>query len=92
MSLYISPISLDDAITLIFERHKIKFEKRDGMFAISVWDEHDLHGVILMLANSQARPCELVHLYTDGTALVGSLLYGAAWRAAKALGYKTITL
>ncbi len=34
----------------------------------------------------------LGHIYTDASAQIGSLLYGAAWRTAKALGYKTITI
>lgn len=59
-------------------------------FAVSVVDGDTVHGAIAMKADG--KTCELVHLFTDGTALVGSLLYGAAWRAAKALGYKTIGL
>jgi phage gpG-like protein len=58
-------------------------------FAVAVKGKR-LHGVILMRADGVE--CSLAHLYTDGTALVGSLLYGAAWRAAKALGYKQITI
>lgn len=59
-------------------------------FAIGCVDDGGFHGCILLRADG--HECALAHLYTDGTALVGSLLYGAAWRAAKALGYKQITL
>lgn len=59
-------------------------------FAISVRDEQGIHGVIALLADGEKFA--LAHLYTDANAQVGSLLYGGAWRVAKALGYKEITI
>ena len=52
--------------------------------------EDKICGLIGMYTDG--KECRLGHLWTDGTELVGSILYGAAWRAAKALGYKQITL
>ncbi|MGN9796199.1 XF1762 family protein [Streptomyces sp. OZ13] len=37
--------------------------------------------------STTARPLEVTRTATDGTRNANSLLYGAAWRAAKALGY-----
>lgn len=91
MNLEITSMSVDAAISFFQQRHAVSCKKVDDMFAIAVWDGARIYGAILMETTSDTN-CALVHLYTDGTALVGSILYGAAWRAAKALGYKTIIL
>ena len=88
MSLEIHPLTVEAA--KIYLREKECQWSNECDFAIAVSDGKDWHGVIAMKADGNI--CSLAHLYTDGTALVGSLLYGAAWRAAKALGYKTVTL
>ena len=87
MDLYLKPITKEHA-SQYFAHTSFS---GDYDFAISVTDEtNKTHGVIAMRATG--NECALAHLYTDGTALVGSILYGAAWRAAKALGYKEITI
>lgn len=48
------------------------------------------HGVIAL--NADGKTFALGHIYTDASAQIGSLLYGGAWRVAKASGYKTITI
>lgn len=58
--------------------------------AIAASDKRGVHGVIALRADG--RQFALGHISTDGNAQVGSLLYGAAWRAAKALGYKQVTI
>lgn len=50
-----------------------------------------LHGAALLGQNSEGDG-ELVHIYVDGTSQGYSLLYGACWRALKALGYKRAVL
>lgn len=106
MNLEIRPILSSVAVKFLEERGcnlSDRFEKTEDSdevdnFSISVIssvkDEmasgETLHGVIVMICEDGV--CSLAHMYTDGTALVGSILYGAAWRAAKALGYKTITI
>lgn len=58
--------------------------------AIAASDSEGIHGVIALVFDGEEF--KLGHIHTDGNAQVGSLLYGAAWRAAKALGYKQITI
>ena len=58
--------------------------------AIAVMDADGLHGAAI-LGRREAGVGELAHIYVDGTTHGYSLLYGACWRALKALGYeKTI--
>lgn len=60
-------------------------------FAICVESEDSVcHGVIAL--NADGTEFSLGHLWTDANAQVGSLLYGAAWRAAKAMGYTHIKI
>ena len=64
----------------------------DFDFAIAATDEKgETHGVIAIRADG-GDTAVLGHIHTDGSAQVGSLLYGAAWRAAKALGYELIRI
>lgn len=84
----IAAINRDEAREY-FEKHSAYREAFD--FAIAARDEMNAtHGVIALCANGDEF--KLGHISTDGNAQVGSLLYGAAWRVAKAMGYKTITI
>ena len=90
MSLTITPIRMDAALEKLKSIGSV-CERPDGGFAICVTGKDlVMHGVIVMYTD--AFECKLVNMWTDNTALVGSILYGAAWRAAKALGFKTITI
>lgn len=46
----------------------------------------DLHGAAI-LGRVGPDEAELAHIYADGTSQAYTLLYGACWRALKALGY-----
>ena len=83
----LAPISIEGAKDY-FERHS----KYRGEFnlAICAMDETAIHGVIAMVADGAVF--SLGHISTDGSAQIGSLLYGGAWRAAKALGYTSIII
>lgn len=70
----------------IFEKHSAYRGEFD--FAIAVSDGDTIHGVIALTADGDKF--SLGHLYTDASAQVGSLLYGAAWRTAKAMGYQQV--
>lgn len=50
-----------------------------------------IHGAAILGRNAEGDG-ELVHIYVDGTSQGYSLLYGACWRALKALGYKRAVL
>lgn len=88
----IAAISKQEA-EVLFEAHS---EYRGHFdFAIAAVEEDQtpgmrVNGVIALCANG--KEFSLGHIWTDGNAHVGSLLYGAAWRAAKAMGYRTITI
>jgi hypothetical protein len=69
-----------------FKKHS-KY-RGDFNLAISASDENGIHGVIAL--NVDGEEFRLGHISTDGNAQVGSLLYGAAWRTAKALGYQRV--
>lgn len=81
----LAPISID-AAKAIFKKHSSY--RGEFTFAIAARDRRGVHGVIAMRADG--KDCKLGHIYTDGNAHVGSLLYGGAWRAAKALGYDKV--
>lgn len=83
----LAPISVTEA--------KAVFEKQSGYrgefnIAIAAREGDTVHGVIALKADGLTFA--LGHIYTDGNAQVGSLLYGGAWRTAKAMGYKTIAI
>lgn len=59
-------------------------------FAIGAVEGGKMHGMIAL--NADGKTFSLGHIWTDGNAHVGSLLYGAAWRVAKAMGYTQATL
>ncbi len=87
--LKITPITPSGAKDIIIGHAHIP-PKEDFDFAIAVFDDEKCAGVIGMYANGEE--CRLGHLWTSGEPLVGSILYGAAWRCAKSLGYETIGL
>lgn len=63
----------------------------EAICAIGVEDESGLHGAAI-LGRKGPRVGELAHIYVDGISQGYSLLYGACWRAFKALGYETAVL
>lgn len=93
MNLHIAPICLGDAHNFFLERKcaiDASYPHQNG-FAISVIDD-DAKTIGMIAMSADGQHCKLAHLYTDGTALVGSILYGAAWRAAKSLGYRSVII
>lgn len=92
--LEIVPCSIQDAKTIVRRWHRHHAPPASGLFALGVVDEAGtLHGVAIV-GRPVARKaddgwtCEVVRVATDGTANACSALYGAAWRAAKALGWR----
>ena len=59
----------------------------EAICAIGVSDADGLHGAAI-LGRRDDGEAELAHVYCDGVSQGYSLLYGACWRALKALGYK----
>lgn len=59
--------------------------------AIGLSEDGKLHGAAI-LGRGADGCAELSHIYVDGAWQGYSLLYGACWRAFKALGYKRLML
>jgi hypothetical protein len=93
MKLTLQPITYPEACAYIEEHHRHHLPPQGWKFGIGVNDGEKVVGVITV-----GRPVsrhldngwtlEVTRCCTDGTSNACSMLYGAAWRAAKALGYK----
>jgi hypothetical protein len=87
----LEPMTARSAVAFMREKGcRFEVDVYDNLIGIGVVDYGVRHGAILLKANGSEF--SLVQLFTDNTALVGSILYGAAWRTAKALGYSTIII
>jgi hypothetical protein len=65
------------------DRHYV--EPAEKICAIGLGDDSGLHGAAI-LGRKDGIGC-LAHIYVDGSFQGYSILYGACWRALKALGY-----
>ena len=89
----IVPITLREANALVSEYHRHHGPTTGHKFSIGLSDGEKIIGVVIA-----GRPVsrhlddgltlEVNRLCTDGTRNACSMLYAAAWRAAKAMGYK----
>ena len=85
------PISLSEAQSFLagHERHYVT--PANPICAIGISDGSELRGAVILGCRGNAE-AELSHIYSDGTSLGYTILYGAAWRALKALGYEKSVL
>jgi len=90
--LRIVPVTLREAIAYVGIHHRHHRPPRGGILAIAVADDEQIRGVAI-IGRPVARmlqdgfTAEVVRVATDGCPNACSALYGAAWRAARALGY-----
>jgi hypothetical protein len=90
------PVSLKEANAFVASWHRHHPPVVGHKFSIGVADdEGTLHGVAIVgrpVARSydDGSTLEVNRTATDGTPNANSMLYGAAWRAAKALGYRRL--
>ncbi len=95
MSLYLHPITLREANAYVVRYHRHHGASRGCKFCIGCADDDGIHGVIIV-GRPVARmlddgwTAEVTRCCTDGTKNAPSMLYGAAWRAAKAMGYRKL--
>lgn len=92
MSLQLAPVTRDQAMEFVATIHRHHGRPLGYRFAVGVRDGDRLVGVAMagrpvarML--DDGRSLEVTRVATDGTPNACSMLYGACWRAAKALGY-----
>jgi hypothetical protein len=92
------PITQREAFAYIAEHHRHHKPPVGWMWGIAAYDDDRLCGVITVgrpvarmldkrLKGTIRTTCEANRCCTDGTYNACSLLYGAAWRAAKAMGW-----
>lgn len=95
MSLEIVPVAFADACAFVQMWHRHHNAPQGCKFCIGVAEGEVLCGVAIV-GRPVARllqdgmTLEVTRTATDGTANANSMLYGAAWRAAKALGYRRL--
>jgi hypothetical protein len=95
LSLEIVPISLAEANAFVDVRHRHHKPVPGAKFCVAVATENGICGVAIVgrpvARNSDdGWTLEVNRCCTDGTRNACSILYGAAWRAAKALGYRRL--
>lgn len=91
----IVPMSLPEANAFVEQYHRHHKAVVGHKFSIGCTDGEKIVGVVII-----GRPVsrylddgmtlEVTRLCTDGTHNACSILYGAAWRAARAMGYKKV--
>jgi len=95
MPLALVPITLQDARAFVLEHHRHHPPPLSGLFAVAAALGPDVVGVAIVgrpvaRALQDGFTAEVTRLATDGSRNACSMLYGAAWRAARALGYRRL--
>ena len=96
MNLRIVPIRFRDACEFVKIWHRHHQAPIGHIFSIGCATDDDVLRGVAMIGRPVARhydngsTLEVNRTATDGTPNVNSCLYGAAWRAAKALGYSKL--
>jgi hypothetical protein len=93
MGLVITPCSMVEARAFVRAHHRHHRPPVAGLFAVAVSEAGSVRGVAIVgrpvarLLCAGGFTAEVTRLCTDGARNACSMLYGAAWRAARALGY-----
>jgi hypothetical protein len=96
MSLRIVPVRFRDACGFVEMWHRHHAPPVGCKFCVGVADDDDRLVGVAIVGRPVARhfddgmTMEVTRTATDGTSNANSMLYGAAWRAAKALGYRRL--
>lgn len=95
MALALQPITFKEACEFIRQYHRHHQPPWGWKFGIAVNDGEKVVGVVTVgrpvsrhLDNGYTL--EVTRCCTDGTSHAASMLYGAAWRAVKAMGYRRL--
>ena len=94
--LEIVPCTVRAASAFVEEHHRHHRAPQGARFAVAVADEAGVVRGVAMVGTPVARlasdgwTAEVVRVATDGCPNACSALYGACWRAARALGYKKL--
>lgn len=93
--LRVVPLTLREANDMVSAWHRHHPPVRGHRFSIGVRDQNGWHGAVIVgrpvaRAVDWRTTAEVTRLVTDGTANACSMLYGAAARAATAMGFARI--
>jgi hypothetical protein len=91
----VTPISLREACAFVAKHHRHSKPPRGHLFAVAVSVDDFVHGVAIVgrpvaAGLQDGWTCEVLRLATDGEPNACSKLYRAAWRAARAMGYRRL--
>lgn len=95
-ALEIVPVSFSDARAFVAEHHRHHKPPVGHKFSLGVALDRVLVGVAIVgrpvsrVIQAEGDTLEVIRTATDGTRNANSALYGAAWRATKALGYSRL--
>jgi hypothetical protein len=97
MTVYeIRPITFKDAKAFVNEHHRHNVSPQGHKFSIGLYDGELLIGVVMVgrpiaRNNDDGITAEVIRCCViEGYKNANSMLYGAAWRTAKGMGYKKI--
>jgi hypothetical protein len=96
MGLHLVPVTLKDANEFVLMWHRHHNPKVGHKFSIGVANSDGILVGVAIVGRPVARysddglTLEVNRTATDGTKNANSMLYGAAWRAAKAMGYQRL--
>lgn len=92
----LTPLTLTEAKAFVAREHRHHQPPQGGLFAIGAASEGQIVGCVIVgravsrVLDADPYTCEVTRLTSDGTKNVCSLLYSAAWRAARAMGYRRL--
>ena len=90
--LLIQPITFAEAVAFIRQHHRHHQPPVGNKFALAVSDGEKVRGVAVVgrpvaRMSDNGWTAEVTRVATDGAENACSMLYGACWRAARAMGY-----
>lgn len=89
------PMTLSDARAYVTRVHRHHPAPAGGLFAIGAAEGDEIVGCVIVgrpvaRALDDGFTAEVTRLATDGSKNACSMLYAAAWRAARAMGYRKL--
>jgi hypothetical protein len=94
--LTIVPVTWREAVAYVAQHHRHHLPPRGDLFRIGVADEKGVIRGVAITGRPVARhlddgwTAEVLRVATDGCPNACSALYGASWRAARALGWRKL--